>query len=117
MATIAENDFGIVIDGNFHKIEWMPQLVDSLSKKVTNNIIEKIEEQLKRRPSNQVASERNYKVSQVAAMTQKSVSTVTLHCRIGLLKASKVGKSWLISEQNYLDYKNNVYDPNQIIRN
>lgn len=117
MGTLINNDFGVVFDGQFHAIDWMPKLVDSLSKKVINNIIEKIDEQLKRNPSKNVAGERNYKVSQVATMTQKSVSTVTLHCRIGLLKASKVGKSWLISEENYLNYKNNIYDPNQVIRN
>ncbi len=116
MGNIANNDFGVVIDGQFHSIDWMPKLVDSLSKKVVNNIIEKIDEQLKRNPAKHVASERNYKVSQVASMTQKSVSTITLHCRIGLLKASKVGKSWLVTEENYLNYKNNVYDPNQVIR-
>ncbi len=116
METIAENDFGVVIDGKFHKIEWMPELVDSLSKKVMNNIIDQIEDHLSRNPANQIAGERNYKVRQVATMTQKSVATITHHCRIGLLKASKVGKSWLISEENYLSYKNNVYDPNQVIR-
>jgi|GEM_PF-3074292 len=116
MGTLANNDFGVVIEGKFHKVEWMQELVNSLSNKVIHNIIDKIDEQIKRSPSMRTANEQNYKVSQVAAMTQKSVSTVTLHCRIGLLKASKVGKSWLISEQNYLDYKNNVYDPNQVIR-
>ena len=102
METFAETDFGIVINGKFHKIEWVPELIDSLSKKVMNNIIEKIEEQLKNTPTKQVAAERNYKVRQVATMTQKSVATITNHCRIGLLKASKVGKSWLITEENYL---------------
>lgn len=116
MEATAPNDFGIVIDGKFHKVEWMQDLVESLSQKVINNIISKIEEQLEKNPPNRDTGIRNYKVRQVASMTQKSVATITNHCRIGLLKASKVGKSWLITEENYLNYKNNVYDPNQVTR-
>jgi len=116
MGAIAENDFGIVIDGKFHRIEWMQDLVHSLSQKVIRNIMEKIEEQLEKNPLKSATNTRNYTIQQVAVMTNKSFSTVTRHCRIGLLIGSKVGKSWLITHENYLKYIDNVYDPNQIIR-
>lgn len=116
MGQIAEHDFGIVIDGKFHKVEWMQDLVHSLSQNVIKNIMDKIEEQLEKNPPTMVKNTRNYTVKQVASMTHKSLATVTRHCRIGLLKGAKVGKSWLISEENYRNYKDNVYDPNQVIR-
>lgn len=112
MAAITEDDFGIVIDGKFHKIDWMPELIDSFSKKVINNIISKIGEHLEKNPFKSATDERNYTIKQVATMTNKSLSTVKRHCKIGLLKGSKVGKSWLITEENYLNYRDNVYDTN-----
>jgi len=116
MGTYSEKDFGVVIDGQFHSIDWMPHLVNALSKKVMTNIIDQIEKHLANNPLAVRHGERNFTIDEIASMTNRSVSTVTRHCRIGLLKASKVGKAWLITEKNYSDYKNNVYDANQIIR-
>jgi excisionase family DNA binding protein len=103
-----KNDFGIVIDGQFHAVDWIPRLVDSLSKKVMRNIMDKIEEELNQNPL-ESTKHRNYTVKEVAALTKRAHPTITRHIRIGLLKASKVGKSWLISEENYQNYKNNAY--------
>ncbi|GEP50272.1 hypothetical protein FNO01nite_09440 [Flavobacterium noncentrifugens] len=110
MTTYSKDDFGIVIDGQLHSVDWMPYLVDSLSNKVLNNIISKIDKKLQTNPPDFTSDARNYTVGQVAKMTNKSVSTITRHCRIGLLKASKVGKSWLIREKDYIIYRDNVDD-------
>lgn len=48
--------------------------------------------------------ELQYTVNQVAKMTNKTPWTIRQHIDIGLLSASKVGKSWLISEDNYKKY-------------
>lgn len=102
-------DFGIVIDGQFHAVTWMPQLVESLSKKVFIHMIEKIEEELNRNPLKSLTRDKNYTVKQVAVMTHRSTATITRHIRIGLLKGNKVGKSWLIIHSEYERYKNNDY--------
>ncbi|MGL4971836.1 MAG: helix-turn-helix domain-containing protein [Culicoidibacterales bacterium] len=45
-----------------------------------------------------------YTVQEVAIMVNRTPWTVRNHISIGLLSASKVGKSWLISEDNYKKY-------------
>jgi len=51
--------------------------------------------------------EKQYTVNEVAEMTSKTPWTVRQHVKAGLLNASKVGKSFLISESNYKKYINN----------
>lgn len=48
-----------------------------------------------------------YTVAEVAEMSKQKTGTVTRHIRLGLIKASKVGKSWKISQENYQNYINN----------
>ena len=48
--------------------------------------------------------EPQYTVKKVAEMTNRTPWTIRNHIDIGLLSASKVGKSWLISEENYKKY-------------
>lgn len=45
-----------------------------------------------------------YTVKKVAQMTNRTAWTIRNHISIGLLTASKVGKSFLISEENYKKY-------------
>jgi predicted transcriptional regulator len=52
--------------------------------------------------------ERQFTVSEIASMTSRSEWTVRKHITDDkILIASKVGKSWLISETNYKKYINN----------
>ena len=48
-----------------------------------------------------------YTVKEVAEMVKFSEGTVTRHIRNKLLGATKVGKSWKISEENYQKYIEN----------
>lgn len=51
--------------------------------------------------------ELQYTVGEVAEMSKQSKQTIARHCRDGLITASKVGKSWKITQNNYLKYINN----------
>lgn len=51
--------------------------------------------------------QRQYTVNEVAEMTKRKPQTIRQHIDLKLLIASKVGKSWLISETNYKTYINN----------
>lgn len=48
-----------------------------------------------------------YTVSEVAKMSKQTVGTITRHIRNKLLTGSKVGKSWKITQENYLKYITN----------
>lgn len=48
-----------------------------------------------------------YSVSEVAEMSKQTEGTITRHIRQKLLNATKVGKSWKISQENYLKYVEN----------
>lgn len=45
-----------------------------------------------------------FTVKEVAEMVGKKPATITKHCRIGLLKAEKTGKSYTITLDNLKDY-------------
>ncbi len=53
-----------------------------------------------------IEQERQYTVKEIAEMTKRTPWTVRKHIDDKLLKATKVGKSWLISETNYKNYLN-----------
>lgn len=55
----------------------------------------------------QSTEEPQYTVKEVAAMSKKTAWTIRQHIKAGLINASKVGKSYLISENNYNKYINN----------
>lgn len=101
----SNDTFCVVLNGRYYPIDWIPQLVDIISKSVFEKVLGQI---AKVTPDN--PPEQNYTVKVIATLTNRSVSTVTRHCRIGLLKGYKVGKSWLITEENYVRYKLNVHD-------
>lgn len=48
-----------------------------------------------------------YTVDQVAEIANKHRNTVSRHIKIGLLKANRVGKGFLISEESLKEYLNN----------
>lgn len=48
-----------------------------------------------------------YTVEQVADISNKHRNTVSRHIKLGLLKANRVGKGYLISEESLKEYLNN----------
>lgn len=109
MGSNFNGEFGVMINGEFLSIPGMNKIVDAMSNAILKDVMHKVEIELRSgKLGISKTTEINYTVAQVADMTNRAVSTITCHCRVGLLKASKVGKSWLISEENYLAYKNNA---------
>ncbi len=96
-------EIGILIDGKYYPLEGVEKLLDL----ITDNIKKQVLTEISSRP---VIEERNYTVGEVAQMVNKSTQTVTRHIRFGLLKAHKVGKSWLIPHESCLNYKYNKYE-------
>lgn len=84
------------------------KLSEEAEDKLADRIVEKlIAKNNSKKDSEQSKKEKLYKVSDVVDNTGQSESTVTRHIREGLLIASKVGKFWLINEENYKNYINN----------
>jgi len=79
--------------------------INKLAKKVA--VINKIDDNQKRKLLIPTNEELQYTVGEVAEMSKQSESTITRHIRDGLLIGSKVGKSWKITQNNYLKYINN----------
>jgi hypothetical protein len=79
--------------------------INKLAKKVA--VINKTDDSQKRRLLIPTNEELQYTVGEVAEMSKQSESTITRHIRDGLLIGSKVGKSWKITQNNYLKYINN----------
>jgi hypothetical protein len=83
----------------FFQVIATPELVDFIAEKV-------IEKQQAMAPKMEPDDlEKLFTVEEIAALVKKSTQTITRHCRLGLLEADKVGKSWLISKENYINYK------------
>lgn len=80
--------------------ELSDDTMDKLAVKVAANIVGLLNNQP------QSKKEKLYTVSDICENTGQSESTVTRHIRLGLMKASKVGKSWLVTEENYKNYIN-----------
>jgi excisionase family DNA binding protein len=78
--------YNIQVDQNF---------IDAVAKVLKN-------EQPKEDNSNKV--ERYYTVSQIASMVQKSALTIRRHIDEEILVAEKIGKSWLIHQENLNKY-------------
>jgi excisionase family DNA binding protein len=78
--------YNIQVDQNF---------IDAVAKVLKN-------EQPKEDNSNKV--ERYYTVSQIASMVQKSPLTIRRHIDEEILVAEKIGKSWLIHQENLNKY-------------
>lgn len=65
------------------------------------------ESNLKREVIIPTDQEIQYTVREISKMSKQSQPTITRHIREGLLTASKVGKNWKITQENYLKYINN----------
>lgn len=50
-----------------------------------------------------------YTVREVAVKIRRSEATVARHIRMGLLSASKIGKSWLVHKEEFHRYKYNKH--------
>ncbi|SCY25368.1 helix-turn-helix domain-containing protein [Flavobacterium caeni] len=102
--SFSSTDFGIVIAGQFYPIEGVSQIVEAFSQ-IAMNRFEKQLDDLKKKSE---IGKRNLTVNEIATLTNRNPATVMRHLRMGLLLGTKVGKSWLISEENYLKYKSNT---------
>lgn len=85
------------------EVKLSEEAEDSLAEKIAEKIIAKSNN----KNTKQSKKEKLYRVSDVADNTDQSKSTITRHIRDGLLVGSKVGKFWLITEENYKNYINN----------
>ncbi len=100
----SSTDFGIVIAGRFYPIEGISQIAEAFSRIA----MDRFEKQLEALKKKSEIGKRNLTVNEIAALTNRNPATVMRHLRMGLLLGTKVGKSWLITEENYLNYKSNV---------
>ncbi len=91
---------GIVIDGEFFELKGLEALVDHIASLAAEKAISKLGTSVE-----PTGAELNYTVAEIAVLVKKSVATITRHIRLGLLKGHKIGKTWLVSEADYLAYK------------
>ena len=70
-------------------------------------IAEKVVEIQNKTKIPQEQSDDFYTVKKVALLTGKTENTIARHIRLKILKATKVGKSWLIKPEEYLKYTTN----------
>lgn len=88
----------------------MKKLLASDVVDIDDNFLDQIEERLKgREEAKKYKVNHLYNVDQVARFTSQSTQTIRRHIKDGLLEAVKIGKTWLISVENYNNYisKNN----------
>lgn len=85
-------------------LKLSPENLNVIAEKVVQIQNKKKKEAEKPAPPDE---QRQYTVNEVAEMTKRTPWTIRNHIDLGLLKASKVGKSWLISSTNYNKYINN----------
>jgi excisionase family DNA binding protein len=89
-------------------IEFSEDTID----KITDKVIAKLAKKKKEAPPKReviIPTVKNfqYTVKEISAMTKSSEGTVTRHIRNKVLIATKVGKSWKITHENYLKYIEN----------
>ncbi|MNR36495.1 hypothetical protein D3C85_1544170 [compost metagenome] len=87
------------------KVTLSKQSIKELAKEVA--VINSSGDTQKRQLLMPTSEELQYTVGEVAEMSKQSEGTITRHLRDGLLIGSKVGKSWKITQNNYLKYINN----------
>jgi excisionase family DNA binding protein len=87
----------------------MLEVTMKLSEENVNAIAKRmVEIQNKKPPETIKFSEKTqYTVNEVAEMSKKTSWTIRQHIKHNLLTASKVGKSWLISQEDYQKYITN----------
>ena len=93
---------GIYINGMFYQLNGLTDLIDS----ITEDIASKVASKLSHEAAIKRQNEKTYTSKEIAALLKRSVSTVTRHLQIGLLKGNKIGKSWIISELELNEYYN-----------
>ncbi len=91
---------GIILNGVQIPIETVPDLVNFLAAQIADVIISKTAAS-----SSAKMPPKLYSAKEIASQLNRSVSTITRHASIGLLRGKKVGKSWLFTEENYHLYK------------
>jgi excisionase family DNA binding protein len=89
------------------EVELSEESLEKLAVKVAARMKPSKKESPKREVIIPTKQDFQYTVHEVAAMTKSSDGTITRHIREKLLAATKVGKSWKISHENYLKYIEN----------
>lgn len=90
------------------EVELSEESLDKLAVKVAARMKkEKKETPPKREVIIPTTKDFQYTVEEIATMTKSSTGTITRHIRQKILSATKVGKSWKISHENYLKYIEN----------
>lgn len=83
-------------------IETMPENdVIKLAERLKKYILSEPEQK------NTKAINQTYNVKDAALLTTKSLQTIRTHIKIGLLEAKKVGKNYVITQENLLKYIEN----------
>ena len=89
-----------------HELRLHPEDLEKLIGDVSKNLIEKLEDLLSRK---EIISEmQTLTVNDVAKMLNRNPTTILRYLDKGLIKATKPGKDWIITQEsltNYIDGK------------
>jgi hypothetical protein len=84
-------------------VKLSPESLDALAERVVE-----IQDKKKKSEKKPIADEPQYTVNEVAEMCKRSPNVIRKHItKDKLLTASKVGKSWLIKNEDYQKYITN----------
>jgi hypothetical protein len=104
-------DNGLILNGKYLNCSIILELVDIIAQRVFEKQTALIQQAVAENEAKTKFKDANYTVKEVAKMLNKAIPTITMHIRLGMLKATKAGgsKAWIISEENYYNYKNNIH--------
>ena len=82
-----------------------PEDLKQLSEEVSKNVMDKLEEILTRNAN--VSEMQTLTIKEVAKILNKDETTILRYVKKKLLKASKPGKNWIITQQSLTNYIEN----------
>ena len=89
-----------------HESRLHPEDLEKLIGDVSKNLTEKLEELLSR--NNNVSEMQTFTSNEVAKILNRNPTTILRYLDKGLIKATKPGKDWIITQEsltNYIDGK------------
>ena len=89
-----------------HELRLHPEDLEKLIGDVSKNLTEKLEELLSR--NNKVSEMQTFTSNEVAKILNRNPTTILRYLDKGLIKATKPGKDWIITQEsltNYIDGK------------
>ena len=89
-----------------HELRLHPEDLEKLIGDVSKNLTEKLEELLSR--NNNVSEMQTFTSNEVAKILNRNPTTILRYLDKGLIKATKPGKDWIITQEsltNYIDGK------------